>query len=581
LTFNKYIPCQNPFYPNFINNWKLELTKSVLKTLQNSIYLLLNHPMKSLFTFLSLALFLLFQNCSQKKEVDLLIYNALIYDGTGATPILGQVGVKDGKIVYVGEEKSISATTTLNAEGKTLSPGFINMLSWGYNNLLEDGRSLSDLKQGVTLEVFGEGTSPGPSGKKDSLDYESFGEAMNKLVQKGVTPNIASYLGATTVRILTVGYENRPASAKELEAMKQLVVRSMEEGALGIGSSLIYAPADYAPTEELIALCAASAPFGGRYISHIRNEDERLLESVNELIHISKTAGVPAEIYHLKASRPANFHKLDRVIAKVDSARAAGLAITADIYTYNASSTGLTGVVPTWVQEGGHEAWMNRMRNPISRKRLLEDLRRELSQQPPKDILMVGFKNDSLAQIYRGKTIAEAAEMRGQSPEETVIDLILEDDSRIQCIYFSMSEENLRKKMQIPWVSFCSDAGTYSTWEENFRTHPRAFGSFIRVLSEFSLKEGLLTMESAIHRLTGLPAANLGLKDRGLIKEGYWADLVLFDPKALKDKATFDHPLQFAEGIDDVWVNGTQVLQSGEHTGVFPGRFVKGSGAIN
>lgn len=535
--------------------------------------------MKALFTLHCLALFLLFQSCFQKKELDLLIHNALIYDGTGTAPFLGQVGVKDGKIVYVGEEKSISATTTLNAEGKTLTPGFINMLSWGYDDLLEDGRSLSDLKQGVTLEVFGEGTSPGPSGKKDSTNYESFGVAMNKLVQKGVTPNIASYLGATTVRIQTVGYENRPGSAEELEAMKQLVVQSMEEGALGIGSSLIYAPADYAPTEELIALCSASAPYGGRYISHIRNEDERLLESVNELIHIAKTAGVPAEIYHLKASRPANFHKLDQVIAKVDSARAAGLAITADIYTYNASSTGLTGVIPTWVQEGGHEAWMNRMRNPEARKRLLEDLRRELSQQPPKDILMVGFKNDSLAQIYRGKTIAEAAEMRGQSPEETVIDLILEDDSRIQCIYFSMSEENLRKKMQIPWVSFCSDAGTYSTWEDGFRTHPRAFGSFIRVLSEFSIKEGLLSLESAIHRLTGLPATNLGLKDRGLIREGYWADLVLFDPKALKDKATFDNPLQFAEGINDVWVNGTQVLQSGEHTGAFPGQFVKGSGA--
>jgi N-acyl-D-amino-acid deacylase len=558
---------------------EIRTDKISFKTIQIFVILLQNHLMKALFTLLCLAFFLLFQSCSQKKELDLLIHNALIYDGTGTAPFLGQVGVKGGKIVYVGEEKSISATTTLNAEGKTLTPGFINMLSWGYNNLLEDGRSLSDLKQGVTLEVFGEGTSPGPSGKKDSTDYESFGDAMNKLVQKGVSPNIASYLGATTVRILTVGYENRPASTEELEEMKKLVVQSMEEGALGIGSSLIYAPADYAPTEELITLCAATAPYGGRYISHIRNEDERLLESVNELIQIAKTAGVPAEIYHLKASRPANFHKLDQVIAKVDSARAAGLAITADIYTYNASSTGLTGVVPTWVQEGGHEAWMNRMRNPIARKRLLEDLRRELSQQPPKDILMVGFKNDSLAQIYRGKTIAEAAKMRNQSPEETVIDLILEDDSRIQCIYFSMSEENLRKKMQIPWVSFCSDAGTYSTWEADFRTHPRAFGSFIRVLSEFSIKEGLLSMESAIHRLTGLPAANLGLQDRGLIKEGYWADLVLFDPKALKDKATFDNPLQFAEGIEEVWVNGTQVLQSGEHTGLFPGQFVKGSGA--
>lgn len=535
--------------------------------------------MKTSFNLICLISVLFVQSCSPANELDLLIHNAQIYDGTGAKPFLGQVGVKDGKIVYVGEEKPISADQTWDAEKKALTPGFINMLSWGYQNLLEDGRSLSDLKQGVTLEVFGEGTSPGPAGKKDSTNYETFGEAMQKLARKGVTPNIASYLGATTVRIQTVGYENRAAKPDELEQMKQLVIQSMEEGALGIGSSLIYAPADYAPTSELVALCAASAPFGGRYISHIRNEDRHLLESVNELIHIAKSAGVPAEIYHLKASRPNNFDKLDLVIAKVDSARAAGLPITADIYTYNASSTGLTGVVPTWVQEGGHEAWMNRMRNPEARKRLLNDLKIELSQQPPQDILMVGFKKDSLAQIYRGKTIAEASKMRGQSPEEAIIDLILEDDSRIQCIYFSMSEENLRKKIQIPWVSFCSDAGTYSDWEPEFRTHPRAFGSFIRVLSEFSIKEGLLSLESAIHRLSGLPAANLGLHDRGLIKVNYWADLVLFDPNALKDMATFENPLQFSEGIDEVWVNGTQVLESGEHTGAFPGQFVKGTGA--
>ena len=326
-------------------------------------------------------------------------------------------------------------------------------------------------------------------------------------------------------------------------------------------------------------MCQAAAPLGGRYISHIRNEDQYLLESVDELLHIAKTAEVPAEIYHLKASRPGNFHKLDQVIAKVDSARAAGLKITADIYTYNASSTGLTGVVPTWVQEGGHEQWMNRMRDPIARKRLLADLTAELAQQPAEDILMVGFKKDSMAQIYRGKTIAEAALMRNQTAPEAIIDLILEDDSRIQCIYFSMSPENLRNKMQIPWVSFCSDAGTYSDWKDDFRTHPRAFGSFVRVLSEFTIKEQLISMASAIHRLTGLPATNLGLKDRGFIKEGYWADLVLFDPEALKDKATFDNPLQYAEGMDDVWVNGVQVLQSGTHTNQFPGVFVLGSGS--
>jgi N-acyl-D-amino-acid deacylase len=537
--------------------------------------------MKTYVTRFITAFFLILIGCTSSYDVDLLITNAEIYDGSGSPSYLGQVGVKDGKIVYAGIEKPMSAAKIVDAKRKILAPGFINMLSWGYDTLLEDGRSLSDLKQGVTLEVFGEGTSPGPSGKKDSTNYQTFGQAMNKLEKNGISTNIASYLGATSVRIQTVGYENRPASEPELEEMKRLVVQSMEDGALGIGSSLIYAPADYAPTQELVALCQAAAPFGGRYISHIRNEDQYLLESVNELLHIAKTAGVPAEIYHLKASRPGNFHKLDQVIAKVDSARAAGLKITADIYTYNASSTGLTGVVPTWVQEGGHEQWMNRMRDPVARKRLLVDLTAELAQQPAQDILMVGFKKDSMAQIYRGKTIAEAAIMRNQSAPETIIDLMLEDDSRIQCIYFSMSPENLRKKMQIPWVSFCSDSGTYSGWEDDFRTHPRAFGSFIRVLSEFTLKEQLISMASAIHRLTGLPATNLGLKDRGFIKEGYWADLVLFNPAELKDKATFDNPLQYAEGMDDVWVNGVQVLQSGTHTDKFPGVFVRGSGSKN
>lgn len=452
------------------------------------------------------------------------------------------------------------------------------MLSWGYNTLLEDGRSLSDLKQGVTLEVFGEGNSPGPVGKIGGKDFIGFGDAMEKLVKNGVSPNIASFLGATNVRKLTVGYENRDATDVELKDMEQIVETGMKEGALGIGSSLIYAPADYANTNELITICKVASKFKGKYISHMRNEGRNVLEALDELITISKEANIPAEIYHLKASRKPNWFLLDSIINRVEKARENGLKITADVYTYPASSTGLTGVIPTWVQEGGHRAWIERMKSKKVRKRLLNDIRKELSEQPPDGILMVGFKNDSLDKIYRGKTIAEASLIRNQSPEETIVDLVIEDDSRIQCVYYSMSEENLRKKISLPWVSFCSDAGSYSDIEKDFRTHPRAFGSFIRVIGKFSRDDGVLTLEEAIRKLSGFAAKTLELDRRGTIENENFADIVIFDPKKVRDLATFNEPLQFAEGVETVLVNGQVVLESGEHTGIFPGRFVKGIG---
>lgn len=529
---------------------------------------------------LILALILM-NACQSDKEIcDVLIQGGTIYDGSGAPSYVGDVAIKEDKIIYVGNEKEFEAAKIIDATGKAVSPGFINMLSWGYNSLLADGRSLSDLKQGVTLEVFGEGTSPGPRGVFGEEGHISFGAAMDTLVQKGVSTNVASFLGAATARIQVVGYENRKATAAETIKLQEIVKRAMKEGAMGIGSSLIYAPGDYADTDELVSLCKVASDYGGMYISHMRNEDNKVLEAVDELLYIAENANIPAEIYHLKTSRKPNWHLLDSVIERVEKARANGLKITADMYTYNASSTGLTGVIPTWVQEGGHRAWINRMQEQAPRKRLLEDIRKELSQQPPEGILMVGFNNAEVAEIYQGKTIAEAAKMRNQSPEETIVDLIIEDDSRIQCIYFSMSEENIQKKVQIPWLSFCSDAGSYSTFSEDFRTHPRAFGSFIRVLGKFSRDEGLLSLEEAIRKLSGFPAMNLGLKDRGFLKENYWGDVVVFDPKLVADKATFDDPLQFAVGVEHVFVNGVQVLSEGEHTGAFPGKFVKGKGYL-
>ena len=515
---------------------------------------------------------------SEPIKCDLVIYNGTIYDGSGENPFIGSVGLIGDKIVYVGENTVFDADTTIDGTGLAISPGFINMLSWGYGSLMDDGRSLSDIKQGVTLEVFGEGTSPGPYWNDGK--YTTFGGAMKALENNGVSTNIASFLGAATVRILEVGYDNRSATENELNKMRDIVKQSMEEGAMGIGSSLIYAPGDYASTEELIELCKVASKNGGMYISHMRNEDSKLLEALEELITISKKAKIPSEIYHLKASRESNWHMLDSLIERVNQVRSEGHKITADIYTYNASSTGLTGVIPTWVQEGGHKAWINRMKDPEVRPRLLADIRKELSEQPPEGILMVGFKTSDMSKKYLAKTVAEAAKMRGQSPEEAIIDMVIEDDNRIQCIYFSMSDENIAKKMQIPWVSFCSDAGTYSDISNKFRTHPRAFGSFIRVLGKYSRDENLISLQEGIRRLSYLPASNLNLKNRGLLKKDYFADVVIFDPNKVDDKATFEEPLQFAVGVSHVLVNGTPVLLNGEHTNKFSGRFIKGPGYL-
>lgn len=527
--------------------------------------------------FLAFVLFTL--SCDNEPiNVDVLISGGTIHDGSGMNGYIGNVAIKNDTIFYVGKNNNFLANQTIDATGKVVSPGFINMLSWGYNTLMQDGRSLSDLKQGVTLEVFGEGTSPGPSGSIRNNNYISFGEAMEKLESSGVSTNIASYLGSATVRIQEVGYGNRKATSEEMNSMKNIVRIAMEEGAMGIGSSLIYAPGDYADTDELVELSKIASSYGGSYISHMRNEDFRVLEAVDELLEIAKRANIPAQIYHLKTSRKPNWHLLDSVIDKVESAREQGLKITADMYTYPASSTGLTGVIPTWVQEGGRQAWINRMKRPDIRERLFQDIRKELSEQPPEDILMVGFNKQSMSSKYRGMTIAEAAKIRGESPEETIVNLIIEDGSRIQCIYFSMSEDNIRKKIMLPWVSFDSDAGSYSDISKDFITHPRAFGSFARVLGKYVREEKLITMEEAIRRLSGFPAENLGIKKRGYLKTGFFADVVVFDPRIIEDKATFDKPLQFAVGVEDVFVNGTQVLSKGEHTGNFSGRFVKGSG---
>lgn len=551
----------------------------------------------SFFLFASIALFL---SCSQGPKVDVVIQNGTLYDGTGSPPFIGTVAIKGDKIVYVGPPKFFRADQNINATDKAVSPGFINMLSWGVDSLIEDGKSQSDLRQGVTLEVFGEGMSWGPLNdplkasmkkKQGDIQYEitwtTLGEYLQFLEDKGISTNVASFIGATTLRVNAVGYEDRAPNVEELELMKDLVHQGMKEGAMGIGSSLIYAPAFYSSTEELIEICKVAADYGGMYISHMRSEGNKLLESVDELLTIANEAGIPAEIYHLKQSGKKNWGKLDRVIQKIDSARAKGLKITTDMYTYTAGATGLDASMPPWVQEGGLEQWIQRLKDPQIRKRVIKEMQTDTDEwenlmraaESPDKLILVGFKNDSLKYLT-GKTLTEVAKIKGKSPEETAIDLVIQDGSRVGTVYFLMNEENVKRQIQLPYMSFGSDAGSLAPEGVFLKnsTHPRAFGNFARLLGKYVRDEQLIPMEEAIYKLSGLPATNLKIKERGFLKENYFADVVVFDPKSIRDFATFENPMQYTTGVEQVWVNGTHVLENGTHTGAFGGRFVKGPG---
>jgi len=530
-----------------------------------------------------------------------LILGGTIYDGRGGSPYVGEHAIRGDRIVAVGELSDETATTTIDASGLAVAPGFINMLSWASESLLIDGRSQGDIRQGVTLEVFGEGSSFGPLNEemkaqmrarqgdyKYEIEWNTLGEYLDHLARKGVAPNIASFVGATTVRIHQLGYANRAPSASELMNMRDLVRQAMAEGALGLGSSLIYAPAFYADTAELVALAKVVGEFGGMYISHMRSEGNRLLESVAELIHIAREAGVAAEIYHLKMSGQENWHKFDEVVAAVEAARADGLAITANMYTYTAGSTGLDAAMPPWVQEGGYAAWAERLRDPKIRARLVTEMRTPsdewenlLRHAGAAGALLVNFRQPELRK-YLGRTLADVAAERGRSPEETAMDLVVEDGSPVGVVYFLMSEENVARGVALPWVSFGSDAGSYATEGIflNQSTHPRAYGNFARVLGRYVREEKVLPLEKAIHKLSGLPAANLQLRERGLLTEGFYADVVVFDPARVRDHATFDDPHRYASGVQHVLVNGIPVLRQGEHTGSLPGRVIRGPGWV-
>jgi N-acyl-D-amino-acid deacylase len=558
-------------------------------------------PLKSIASIFKFALILLLlSSCSNPQTFDVLIKNGRIIDGSGEAGYTGAIGINADTIAAIGELPNATGTNEIDASGLVVAPGFINMLSWAPISLIEDGRSQSDIRQGVTLEVFGEGMSMGPLNKamkknqqqnqgdiKFDVAWTTLEEGLQYLTGKGISPNIASFVGATTLRIHQIGYEDRPPSKAELDSMKLLVRKAMEDGALGVGSSLIYAPAFYSSTEELIELCKVAAEYDGMYISHMRSEGEKILESLDELIRIADEAGIPAEVYHLKQGGTANWDKLDAVVAKIDSARAAGLKITADMYTYTAGATGLDASMPPWVQEGGYEEWAKRLQDPEIRAWVMREMKTRgedwenlyEAAGSAENLLLVGFRNDSLKYLT-GKSLAEVAAMRKQSPEETAMDLVVQDGSRVGTVYFLMSEENVRKQIALPWMSFCSDSGSLAPEGVFLKSnpHPRAYGNFARLLGKYVREEKVISLEDAIYKLTTLPATNLKLNRRGTLKEGYYADLAIFDPEEIQDHATFENPHQYATGMVHVFVNGTQVLAEGEHTGALPGRVVHGPG---
>ncbi len=530
-------------------------------------------------------------------EFDLAIKGGSLVDGTGGPPYVGDVYIRGDRIVYVGSPRPMRAKRTIDAKGQVVAPGFINMLSQAQESMIADGREESDLVQGVTLEVMGEGDSMGPltdsmaarnesreSDIKYPVNWRTLGQYLQAREHAGTSLNIASFVGATTVRDYVLGEDDVQPSSEQLQSMRTLVRDAMQEGALGVSSALIYTPATFAKTDELAALATEAGQCGGIYITHMRSEGDRLLEAVDETLSIARQSGAPAEIYHLKAGGKSNWPKLDEVIAKVDAARHSGMRITADMYTYTAGGTGLDAAMPPWVREGGLEMWTQRMKNPEVRARVKKEMddpeagyENLYLKAGPDGMLLAAFKNDKLKPLT-GKSLAEVAQMRHESPEETAMDLVIEDGSRVGVIYFVMSEDNVRKETTLPWMSFGSDEAAPAP-EGVFlasRSHPRAYGNFAKLLAKYVRTEKAVSLPDAVHRLSALPAANLALKDRGLLRKGYYADVVVFDPVHIQDHATYENPNQLATGVADVIVNGQLALAAGHPTGAHSGRFVRG-----
>ncbi len=561
-----------------------------------------NHRLLSLTLVLALTVVTYAQAAVAQSQFDIIIRGGMVYDGTGRAPVKADVGIKGDRIEAVGDLSQATAPTIVEANGLAVAPGFINMLSHSTTSWFVDSRSLSELRQGVTTQIFGEG-SMGPLNdemkkrRRDSqsdlklpFEWTTLAEYLQGLEKMGISQNVASFIGANTIREYVIGLENKPPTPAQLDQMRELVRREMEAGALGITTALIYPPAFFARTEELIELCKVAAKYKGKYTAHMRSEGDKLIEAVEETIRISREAGLPVEIYHLKASGEANWSKMDKVIRMIEDARKKGVRITADMYTYPAGGTGLDASLPPWVFDGGREAGYKRLQDPATRQMIAEQVRKPsnewenlyLLSGSPDRIVLAGFRSDSLKPLI-GKTLAEVAKMRGKDPVETIIDLILEDRSRIGTMYFLMSEDNIRKQIRQPWVSFGSDAASIANEGLFLRTaaHPRTYGNFARLLGKYVREEKVISLAEAVRRLTSLPATNLGLKDRGLLQKGMFADVVIFDPETIADRSTFENSHQYSVGVRDVFVNGAHVLKNGEHTGAKPGKALWGPGKVD
>jgi len=533
-------------------------------------------------------------SCARQPSFDVVLRNGLLCDGTGSPCTPGGIAISGDKIAKIGDVSADRGRIDVDVRGQIIAPGFINLMS-GESGLFADGRGLSDLLQGVTLEIFGEGESMGPltddmraealqqqGDIKYDITWHTLNEGLETLVRHGISPNVASFIGAATPRINVLGRANRAPTPAELDQMREITARAMQEGALGVASALMYQPGNYAKTDELIALAEVAAKYKGIYISHIRNESDHEMEALDELITIARQAKIPAEIYHFKVAGEKNWTHFPEVLQKIEAARSEGLHITADMYTYPASATGLDAAMPTWVQEGGLEAWRKRLQDPAIRKRVREEMKTDkydnalAAAGSPERVLLVGFKSDKLKPLT-GKTLGEIARLRHSTPEDTAMDLVVEDDSRIEAIYFEMTEDNLGKEIVLPWVSFGEDAdpeGIDGVFLK-FSAHPRTFGNFARVYARYVRDEKLLSVAEAVRKMTSLPASNLGIAQRGLLRPGYFADIAVFDPNTIQDHATFEKPRQLATGVSEVFVNGVEVVHNGEHTGAKPGRVIR------
>ncbi len=550
--------------------------------------------------FSTVIVYALLTACTPPTSYDLILRGGNIYDGSGGAPFIGDIAIDGDKIVALGDIGDATASVEINVQGLAVPPGFVNMMSWANESLIEDGRSQSNIRQGVTLEIMGEGESMGPlndamkaemtrlqSDIRYAIEWTTLAEYLEYLERRGISPNVASFIGTATPRQYVIGHEDRAPTPAELEQMRTLVREAMEDGALGVASSLMYPPGLFAETDELIALSQVAAEYDGMYISHMRDEGAHMIAAIDELLRIARAANIRAEIYHLKSSGQANWPLFDKAISMIEKARAEGLEITADIYTYPAGATGLNVTVPPWVQEGGFAASLERMSDPALREQIIREMNTPsdewenmyLMAGSPDNILMVGFKSAALKPLT-GKTVAEVAAMRGTTPEETILDLIVEDGSRIGTVYFTQSEDVVRKAVALPWVSFNSDAASLAPEGVFLKSnpHPRAYGSFARVLGKYVRDEQVITLQDAIRKLAALPAQNLRIDRRGELKQGFYADVVVFDPDKIQDHATFVEPHQYATGMVHVFVNGEQVLKDGEHTGATPGRVVRGPG---